>query len=88
MAGAPSRAVFQRYFVGNLPWTVGHRDLREYFREFGRIASANVIFDKKTGLSRGFGFVLFETTENIAQNLENKSKLVFEGQTLTVQKTS
>jgi RNA recognition motif-containing protein len=44
-------------FVGNLSFEVTDTDLREAFQAYGQVASANVIMDKFTGKSRGFGFV-------------------------------
>lgn len=51
-----SRAI-QKLFVGNLNWTTSHRELKNYFAEFGRVVRAEVVFDKTTGLSKGYGFV-------------------------------
>ncbi len=44
-------------FVGNLSYQAGDEDLREAFARFGQVTSANVIVDRQTGRSRGFGFV-------------------------------
>lgn len=44
-------------FVGNLPFGVSDGDLRQAFEAHGQVTSANVILDKFTGKSRGFGFV-------------------------------
>ncbi|MES9924838.1 MAG: RNA-binding protein [Candidatus Thiodiazotropha endolucinida] len=44
-------------YVGNLPWSVKDDELRQLFTEFGEVSSANVIMDKFSGRSRGFGFV-------------------------------
>jgi len=44
-------------YVGNLSREVTEEDLKAAFGEFGQVASANVIKDKYTGESRGFGFV-------------------------------
>ena len=44
-------------YVGNLDYSVTDDDLREAFGEFGEIQSANVIKDKMSGRSKGFGFV-------------------------------
>ena len=44
-------------FVGNLPFGVSDGDMRQAFEAYGQVASANVILDKFTGKSRGFGFV-------------------------------
>ena len=43
--------------VGNLSFDVNEEDLRKAFEEFGKIASVNLIKDKYSGQSRGFGFV-------------------------------
>jgi RNA recognition motif-containing protein len=48
-------------FIGNLSRQVTDADLREAFEAHGQVASANVIKDKFTGESRGFGFVEMPT---------------------------
>jgi RNA recognition motif-containing protein len=47
----------KRIYVGNLPWAYSSSDLEALFREHGEVASAEVIMDRETGRSRGFGFV-------------------------------
>ena len=44
-------------YVGNLSFEVTEEDLRSAFEEFGKVESVNVIKDKYSGQSRGFGFV-------------------------------
>ena len=44
-------------YVSNLSFAVEDEDLREFFAEYGEVASAKVIMDKYTNRSRGFGFV-------------------------------
>lgn len=44
-------------YVGNLPYNVTEEELREVFSEFGEVSSVNVITDKYSGQSKGFGFV-------------------------------
>ena len=46
-----------RLYVGNLPYSVTEDDLRQMFSEFGSVGSVNVITDKFSGQSKGFGFV-------------------------------
>ncbi|XP_065364359.1 heterogeneous nuclear ribonucleoprotein A/B [Calliphora vicina] len=75
-----------RLFVGNLPWTVSHQQLKVYFKDFGRVINANVIFDKKTGLSRGYGFVTVNSL-NAVEKIENEQKHVLDGNYLNIQKT-
>jgi len=76
-----------RVFVANLPWTAGHAELRKYFQEFGRVMSARVVFDKNTGVSRGYGFVTFANRE-VWEQLSNQKKLAIDGMTISVQKSS
>jgi RNA recognition motif-containing protein len=44
-------------YVSNLSYAVQDEDLREFFTEYGEVASAKVIMDKYTNRSKGFGFV-------------------------------
>ena len=44
-------------YVGNLSWEVTQDDLHQAFASHGEVASANIITDKFSGRSRGFGFV-------------------------------
>jgi RNA recognition motif-containing protein len=46
-----------KLYVGNLSFRVTSEDLQEYFGAAGTVESANVVFDRETGRSRGFGFV-------------------------------
>jgi len=44
-------------YVGNLAYGVTENDLKEAFSEFGEVESVNIIKDKFSGQSKGFGFV-------------------------------
>ena len=46
-----------KLYVGNLPWSVTDRDLEDLFAPFGAVQSAQVVTDRDSGRSRGFGFV-------------------------------
>ena len=48
-----------RIYVGNLPYTATDDELRKVFESYGSLVSANVIRDRDTDRSRGFGFVEF-----------------------------
>lgn len=59
-------------YVGNLAWGVTNEDLLELFGQYGKVVSAQVISDRETGRSRGFGFVEMENdqeSENAIQAL-------------------
>ncbi|CAG0887989.1 unnamed protein product [Cyprideis torosa] len=65
-----ARRMGNRIFVGNLPWTIGSAELRDYFSQFGQVVHTQVLFDKQTGLSRGFGFVGFQSQESMNKALD------------------
>lgn len=44
-------------YVGNLPYNVTEDELRNMFAAYGDVSSANIITDKYSGESKGFGFV-------------------------------
>lgn len=47
----------KKLYVGNLSYTVTNANLEEMFQPFGAVRSAQVIEDRETGRSKGFGFV-------------------------------
>jgi RNA recognition motif-containing protein len=47
----------KKIYVGNLAYGVSSSDLQQMFEEFGTVQSAQVIMDRDTGRSKGFGFV-------------------------------
>jgi RNA recognition motif-containing protein len=44
-------------YIGNLSYNVTEDELRDVFTEFGEVSKVNIITDKFTGQSKGFGFV-------------------------------
>ena len=46
-----------KLYVGNLPWSVTDNDLENLFANIGPVDSAQVVTDRDSGRSRGFGFV-------------------------------
>ncbi len=53
----------RRLYVGNLAWAVSDQDLQELFGEAGKVDSSQVIVDRESNRSRGFGFVEMATDE-------------------------
>ncbi|MEK7088490.1 MAG: RNA-binding protein [Patescibacteria group bacterium] len=53
----------KKLYVGNLPYTTTNDSLRDAFAQAGTVVSANVLMDKMTGRSRGFGFVEMEDAD-------------------------
>ena len=55
----------KKLFVSNLPYTVGKREFKKYFETFGKVIYADVIFDWKTGFSKGYGFILYKNESSL-----------------------
>jgi RNA recognition motif-containing protein len=53
----------RRIYVGNLPWSTTSEELTDMFGEYGGVVNAEVLSDRETGRSRGFGFVEMENDE-------------------------
>jgi RNA recognition motif-containing protein len=57
MARSDEQVFSMNIYVGNLSYQVTSEELRQAFERFGEVTSANVVMDKLTGRSKGFGFV-------------------------------
>jgi cold-inducible RNA-binding protein len=66
-----------KLFIGSLSWGVTNDTLKEIFSKAGNVLSANVITDRNTGRSKGFGFVEMETPEEAqaAINMFNEQEI-------------
>ncbi len=71
-------------YIGNLPAKVTEEDLKANFSEVGKVLTVNVIKDKFTGLSRGFGFVEMETEEAAKEAITRFNGGQLLGNTITV----
>lgn len=71
-------------FVGSLPYTVTNDTLGQLFSQVGPITSANVISDKYTGRSRGFGFVEMANEEDAKKAIETLNGHMLEGRAIIV----
>ena len=69
-------------YVGNLPFEATADDLREAFGQFGTVTRAQVVSDRDTGRSRGFGFV--EMSEGGDEAIAKLNGTDFQGRTLSV----
>src|SRR5688572_24896588 len=69
-------------YVGNLSFQTTADDLREAFGRFGAVQSAQVVADRETGRSRGFGFV--EMADGAEEAIAGLNGVELQGRTLTV----
>lgn len=74
----------KKLFVGNLDFTVNQDQLREMFAVYGPVLSANVVIDKFSGRSKGFGFVEFENDEDAMKALAELNDSEQMGRTIAV----
>ncbi len=72
-------------YVANLPSATGEDDLREAFSAFGEVSSANIVRDRSTGASRGFGFVTMPVEEEAQAAVDNLDGTEMEGQAIKVE---
>jgi RNA recognition motif-containing protein len=73
-----------KIYVGNLPWSTTSADLEAMFAPHGAVRSAEVISDRETGRSRGFGFVEMETNEGLQAAIAALNGQEINGRPLTV----
>ena len=71
-------------YVGNLSNEVTDEDLRQEFEEFGQVESANVIKDKFSGESRGFGFVEMPSKEEAMAAISGLEERELKGKKINV----
>jgi RNA recognition motif-containing protein len=71
-------------YVGNLPWGATQDDLLTLFQQYGSVRSAQVIMDRETGRSRGFGFVEMEDDGEASRAIEALNGSDYNGRPLTV----
>jgi RNA recognition motif-containing protein len=77
-------AMAKNIYVGNLVWDATADDLLALFQEHGQVARAQVITDRETGRSRGFGFVEMDDDAEAQKAIEALNGAPFKGRPLTV----
>lgn len=65
----------KKLFIGGLSWGINDKSLAETFSQAGEVVSANVIVDKMSQRSKGFGFVEMSSEEEAKKAIE-----MFDGQ--------
>ena len=73
-----------KLYVGNLSFRVTSEDLQEYFGAAGAVESANVVFDRETGRSRGFGFVEMADEDSANNAIAQFNGTEYDGRNIVV----
>ncbi len=73
-------------FVTRLSYSTSSEDLKDLFSEYGEVTSSNVIIDKSTGRSKGFGFVEMSDDSEGQHAIDELNNCEFDGRTIVVKK--
>ena len=73
-----------KLYVGNLPYNTADADLQSLFSQVGTVKSAQVIKDRESGRSKGFGFVEMSTSDEANAAISKFHGTDFNGRPLTV----
>lgn len=71
-------------YVSNLSYNTDAESLQQLFSAYGEVTSANVITDRDTGASRGFGFVEMPNDDEARNAIDELNEAEFEGKTIVV----
>jgi RNA recognition motif-containing protein len=74
----------KKLYVGNLSYNVSESDLEALFAPFGTVESAQIIIDRETHRSKGFGFVEMSTDAEAQNAIQGLNGHEHEGRSLTV----
>ena len=74
----------KKLYVGNLTYNVNESDLEALFTPFGTVQSAQVIVDRDTNRSKGFGFVEMDTDAQAQAAIQGLNDHEHDGRRLTV----
>ena len=74
----------KKLYCGNLSYNVTSSDLDQMFGEYGTVKSADVIMDRDTGRSKGFGFVEMNSDQEALAAIDGINGKEHDGRTLTV----
>jgi cold-inducible RNA-binding protein len=74
----------KKLYVGNLTYETGNSELEQMFEPFGTVQSAQVIMDRDSGRSKGFGFVEMGSDQEAQAAIAGLSGAQVDGRNLTV----
>jgi RNA recognition motif-containing protein len=74
----------KKLFVGGLPYATTDEELKSHFAQAGNVVSAQIVMDRMTGRSKGFGFVEMESDDQAAKAIEMFNGTDFGGRSLAV----
>ncbi|ETV79449.1 hypothetical protein, variant 1 [Aphanomyces astaci] len=84
-ASSGGGAATKKIFVGGLHYETKDAEFKKYFSQYGKVVSAEVMFNRETNKSRGFGFVIFETEHSVDLVLQDGGH-VLDGKSVEVKR--
>ncbi|KAK8477630.1 hypothetical protein V6N13_059900 [Hibiscus sabdariffa] len=82
--GGPPMGASNRVYVGNLSWGVDDMALENLFSEQGSVVEAKVVYDRESGRSRGFGFVTYNSAEEVDRAIRSLNGSDLDGRPIRV----
>ncbi len=73
-----------KLYVGNLSYDTGEADIRQVFENVGEVTEVNIIIDRMSGRSKGFGFVEMPDKDAATQAIEQLNSTELNGRALNV----
>lgn len=73
-----------KLFIGSLAWATTDDSLRDFFAQAGNVVSANVIVDRETNRSKGFGFVEMGSEEEAKAAIDQLNGKELDGRPIVV----
>lgn len=76
-----------KIFIANLNYNLREETLQEIFEPYGEVSSVNIVTDRQTGRSKGFGFVEMPNDDEAASAIEALNNTEVEGRNLVVKES-
>jgi len=75
-------------YVGNISYSMKEEELKKAFGQFGEVVSVKIIIDKRTGKSKGYGFVEMDSDASADEALKNMNGKELAGRNVKVNKAN
>ncbi|KAK1559754.1 hypothetical protein Q3G72_017978 [Acer saccharum] len=76
----------KKIFVGGIPQLVSEDELKNFFSKYGKVLEQQIILDRETNRSRGFGFITFDNEEVVDEMLSNGNMIDMAGRKVEIKK--
>ena len=80
----PTEVTSAKLYVGNLSYETGESDLFDLFSKVGSVKNVEIVMDRNSGRSKGFGFVEMESLERAKEAVEKNNRTDFMGRQIVV----